>query len=84
VKQNSHGLPEGGMFTYVSCPHYLADILVYLSCFIIIRSQCASWWLVLIYNIVVHISMAAGSHTWYKKTFPLYPKKRKALIPFIF
>jgi steroid 5-alpha reductase family enzyme len=27
--QSKHGIPTGGMFSLVSCPHYLSEVLIY-------------------------------------------------------
>ena len=27
--RGKHGIPEGGLFRLVSCPHYLSEILIY-------------------------------------------------------
>ncbi|CAK8684532.1 unnamed protein product [Clavelina lepadiformis] len=84
VKQESHGLPQGGLFGFVSCPHYFAEVLIYVFTLVIVRSQCVSWWVVLVYNIVVHVNMAKTAHVWYQQNFPNYPPSKKAFIPFLF
>jgi steroid 5-alpha reductase family enzyme len=27
--QSKHGIPTGGLFSLVSCPHYLSEVLIY-------------------------------------------------------
>nr|XP_002129419.1 polyprenol reductase [Ciona intestinalis] len=83
IKKDAHGIPQGGLFNLVSCPHYFAEVLVYISITIILGAQCQTWFLVLLYNIFAHANMAMGAHTWYRNTFKNYPPNRKAFIPFV-
>jgi protein-S-isoprenylcysteine O-methyltransferase Ste14 len=73
--------PEGWLFSYISSPHYLGEII-----------EWAGWALMtwslpgfafLIFTIANLFPRAISSHNWYKQNFPDYPPKRKALIPFI-
>ncbi|KAL7560193.1 hypothetical protein ACA910_016620 [Epithemia clementina (nom. ined.)] len=85
-----YGLPQGGWFQYVSCPHYTAEILVYLS---LITSQWSTFpsdkcqfrmgillfWVVS--NLVVN---GLQSHHWYLNNIPSYSRlHRRAIIPFL-
>lgn len=80
---SSHSVPHGDWFKYVSCPHYLAEILIYLSQVMILgikhRTAC------LIFGWVLTNQIIAGlmSHWWYRKNFKNYPTNRKAVIPFV-
>ena len=80
---SSHSVPHGDWFKYVSCPHYLAEILIYLSQVMILgvkhRTAC------LIFGWVLTNQIIAGlmSHWWYRKNFKNYPTYRKAVIPFV-
>lgn len=121
---NPYSIPSGFWFEYISCPHYLAEILVYLSFAILLHptmitssendlqqkdittsTTCiltfqesmmshvmnqvcckVSPWRHVILTIWVFVNLAISardSHTWYKRTFPSYPKHIKALLPWI-
>jgi len=83
VKLDSHGIPEGRLFDYVSCPHYLGEVLIYIGLRLVLGKSCLSWRILLIYNLVTHMILAMGSHHWYKANYAAYPSGRRALIPFV-
>uniref|UniRef100_F6ZUV3 Polyprenal reductase n=1 Tax=Ciona intestinalis TaxID=7719 RepID=F6ZUV3_CIOIN len=47
VKPNSHGIPQGGLFYLVSCPHYFAELLIYISIYLVVGHMCKSFMLIL-------------------------------------
>ena len=80
--ESEYKIPEGGMFQYVSCPSYLGEI-----------TEWTGWAMMtwsfpgLVFAIWTFANLAPrarSNHLWYLKTFPEYPKNRKALIPFIY
>jgi len=83
VKVNKHGIPTGGLFSLVSCPHYFGEVLFYVSTLVMLSGACRCWCLVVLYNLVAHTNMAMNAHVWYKQTFGAYPPERKALIPWL-
>jgi hypothetical protein len=83
VVSYGHKIPCGGMFNYVSSPHYFAEILIYLSINIIFAGQSTTWWLVCLFVAVNQILMGLVNHQWYKKQFTHYPITRKAVLPFV-
>jgi 3-oxo-5-alpha-steroid 4-dehydrogenase 3 len=78
-----HSVPYGDWFKYVSCPHYLAEILIYLIFAGILGFSHLTGWLV--FGWVLTNQMVAGlmSHSWYKKNFKTYPDNRRAVIPYL-
>jgi steroid 5-alpha reductase family enzyme len=83
--RNSHPsdyiIPNGWLFNYISSPHYFGEII-----------EWAGWavmtWSVpgLAFSLFTFANLfprAIASHRWYKKNFSDYPKKRRAVIPFI-
>ncbi|CAD7705418.1 unnamed protein product [Ostreobium quekettii] len=75
-------LPKGGLFEYVSCPHYFAEIIIY-SGLLVTQAAKPALHLVMLW-VVSNLALAAmETHRWYLKKFEDYPKHRKALIPFI-
>lgn len=78
-----HNVPHGDWFHYVSCPHYLAEILIYLSFAIILGTKHTTAWIIFGWVLVNQVIAGLMSHWWYRKTFRTYPSKRKAVIPFL-
>ena len=83
IMTTDHLIPYGGGFTFVSCPHYFGEIVIYLGIFVTSGFDF-SFGCILFNVICSHIMMAEQSHSWYLKTFKeSYPKNRKMLIPFL-
>ncbi|XP_071504267.1 polyprenal reductase-like [Diadema antillarum] len=80
---NRHMIPRGDWFEYVSCPHYLAEILIYISLGLILGPAQQTWWLVLAFVVSNQTAASLEVHRWYRAKFEDYPKDRKAFIPFI-
>lgn len=79
----SHSVPHGDWFQYVSCPHYFAEILIYLSLAFICGFKHKTAWLIFVWVLTNQVIAGLMSHWWYQKTFRTYPTKRKAVIPFL-
>ena len=75
-------IPKGGLFKYVSSPNYFGEILEWAGWAV------ATWSLpgaaFALWTLANLVPRALANHSWYLKTFPEYPKKRRALVPFIF
>lgn len=80
VVTQKHLMPVGGFFEYISSPHMFFEILLYLSLQVILYKN-TSWIYVVLWVISNQIENSWLTHQWYKKTFPNYPKSRKAIIP---
>jgi protein-S-isoprenylcysteine O-methyltransferase Ste14 len=80
--ETEYKIPYGGMFRWVSCPSYLGEITEWTGWAIITWSLpglvFAGWTFANLFP------RARSHHKWYLETFPDYPKRRKALIPYIF
>jgi len=75
-------IPTGGMFEYVSCPSYLGEIIEWLGWATMTFSLPGL--VFAIWTIANLAPRARSNHEWYLKTFPDYPKVRKALIPYLY
>lgn len=75
-------IPYGGMFRWVSCPSYLGEITEWAGWAILTWSFPGL--LFVAWTFANLAPRALSHHKWYLKTFPDYPKNRKALIPFIY
>jgi len=76
-------VPYGGLFEYVSCPHYLGELLTFFG-FALITSHLILY----IHLAVIAVFLIGRSYNttqWYRqKIRESYPKNRKHIIPFIF
>ncbi|VWU48532.1 polyprenol reductase, putative [Hepatocystis sp. ex Piliocolobus tephrosceles] len=75
-------VPYGGFFNFVSCPHYLAEILIYFSFFIWNWNIISS--LNFVFVLLGLIKNGIQTHTWYLKVLgDAYPRTRKIIFPYI-
>ena len=80
-KQNgkSYQIPNGGLFSYISCPNFLGEIIEWggyaLLCFTLPALAFFVWTFVNLFP------RALDHHKWYKTTFENYPSSRKAILP---
>ena len=80
-QENGYKIPQRGLFRYISCPNYFGEILEWTGWAI------ATWSIPgLAFAMFTFANLAPRAftnHRWYREKFPDYPKRRKALIPFI-
>ena len=74
-------IPHGDWFSHVSCPNYLAEIILYGCLAVILGPYNASGLLLFLWVAINQTIMAVMYHAWYKEKFPEYPKERKAVLP---
>jgi 3-oxo-5-alpha-steroid 4-dehydrogenase 3 len=112
---NKYIIPHGRLFTYVTCPHYTAEILIYFTLLVLVGYKNADQYgflfeksfenienitirnvlkqcgclvpyrhLILVIWVISNLSVSAhANYKWYCTQFPLYPKSRAKLFPFI-
>ena len=81
VMTYDYQIPNGSLFELVSCPHYLMEIVIYFSVYLMSQKNIL-WFILLNWVIVNQIMAALLTHNWYLKTFGKeYPKTRRAIIP---
>lgn len=78
---NDYCIPYGGMFKYISCPHYFGELIEWLGWAIMTWSFAGL--VFFIFTFANLFPRAIASHSWYKKNFKTYPENRKAIIPFL-
>ena len=83
VVTNKYSIPSEYWFELVTCPHYFAEIMVYISFAVIMLGHNLQWWAIMAMVFTNLIMNAIFTHSWYLEKFPDYPKGRKAIIPFI-
>jgi 3-oxo-5-alpha-steroid 4-dehydrogenase 1 len=74
-------IPYGGLFRWVSCPNFFGEILEWTGFAIMTWSPAAL--VFALWSFFNLVPRALDHHKWYKETFPDYPLRRKAVIPFI-
>lgn len=86
--RDEYTLPRGGWFDRISCPHYLAEILLYGALVGLLQLEHFEgrrpWllWMWVTANLTVS---ARASHQWYERHFPYSIKDgRKAIIPYLY
>jgi very-long-chain enoyl-CoA reductase len=81
-------MPTGGLFNLVSCPHYLFEILSWIG--FALAAQVMAAYAFLALGTAILMVFAWQRHRAYRRAFdgregrPLYPPKRRALVPFVF
>ena len=65
---STYSIPRGSGFSYLLCPHYTAELLVYLS-FVMLRS-CLLQWLALVWTAVNLSITAHKTRHWYASKWP--------------
>lgn len=80
-QHSEYNVPKGGLFDYVSCPNYLGEVIEWLG-FALVSLSPAAFAFVL-WTAANLIPRALSHHAWYRSHFPHYPKKRKAIFPFL-
>lgn len=75
-------IPQGGLFKYVSCPNFLGEIMEWTGFAIMTWSPAAL--VFALWTFFILVSRALDHHKWYQETFPDYPVRRKAILPFLF
>jgi 3-oxo-5-alpha-steroid 4-dehydrogenase 1 len=80
---SKYQLPKGGLFEYVSAPHYFGEILEWFGFAVACNFSTPSC-AFLVFTACNLIPRAIAHHAWYQTVFAdSYPAKRKAVIPFI-
>jgi 3-oxo-5-alpha-steroid 4-dehydrogenase len=84
TSRGSYVLPNGPWFQFVSCPHYTAELVLYVGLFLAVGDSVSAR-LVFSFMAVFLGSSAFHTHAWYRQKFrSSFPVGRKALIPFVF
>jgi len=80
-RDGEYGIPRGGFFEFVSGANYFGEIVEWTGWAILTWSYPGLAFA--LFTAANLVPRAISHHKWYKKFFPDYPAKRKAIIPFI-
>jgi protein-S-isoprenylcysteine O-methyltransferase Ste14 len=79
--ETGYGIPEGGLYRWVSSPNYLGEILTWVGWAV------ASWSVAglafAVFTVANLLPRALANHRWYRQNFADYPPSRRALIPYL-
>lgn len=81
VITEQHYVPSGGLFEFVSCPHFLTEVILYLLIVVLHEFVNHYWNLIFLLVLSTQTISALTEHRWYKKTYKDYSKERKAIFP---
>jgi hypothetical protein len=96
TKGNHYAIPIGRGFDYVSCPHYLAEICIYVSFYLLLGHNHTNGLqfesivellqkhqaTILLFWITVNLTISAqGSHQWYTRQTRLQDNKSNTVTP---
>lgn len=74
-------IPQGGLFGFVVCPHYLFEIIDFVGLAFI--SQTAFGFCIVTTVSLYLLGRSLSTRAWYMKKFEGFPSHRKALIPLL-
>ncbi|KAF5198719.1 Polyprenol reductase [Thalictrum thalictroides] len=81
---NEYVVPHGDWFEIVSCPHYLAEIVIYGGLLITSGGSDLTIWLLFGFVVVNLVFAATETQRWYLRKFENYPRTRGAILPFVY
>lgn len=81
VITDQHYVPSGGLFEYVTCPHFLTEVVIYFLILVVQEFKQTYWNLIFLLVLSTQTIKAITEHRWYKKKYKDYSKERKAIFP---
>lgn len=79
--QGGYRVPQRGLHRLVACPNYLGELVEWIGFAVLTWSPAAA---VFAFWTAANLVPRAISHLrWYRRTFPDYPRHRRALVPFL-
>jgi 3-oxo-5-alpha-steroid 4-dehydrogenase 1 len=76
------GVPGGPLFSAVSCPNYAGEILEWAG--YAIATWSPGGLIFAVWTMANLVPRAFHHHRWYRASFPGYPSKRRAVLPWLF
>lgn len=81
-EQKGYQIPRKWLFEYISCPNHFGEIVEWIGFAIVAWTLPAMTFA--IWTFCNLVPRALNHHDWYREKFEEYPKKRKAVFPFLF
>ena len=80
--ESGYKIPKGGLYRWLSSPNYFGEIIEWVG------FALAAWtvpaWVFAWFTASNLVPRAFANHRWYREHFSEYPKKRRAIIPYLF
>ena len=74
-----YSIPRSGLFRWISCPNYLGEVMEWTGWALATGSLPGAAFAV--WTFANLMPRALAHHQWYQRTFPDYPRERRALFP---
>jgi len=79
--ESGYKIPHGGFYRWLSSPNYFGEIIEWVG------FALAAWtvpaWIFAWFTATNLVPRAFSNHRWYREHFSDYPKRRRAIIPFV-
>ena len=75
--------PKGAMFSHVSCPHYLFEIISWIGWAVVTGVNTAAPVVYAVVASAILVSYGLERHWAYQRKYKDYPVGRKAVVPFV-
>lgn len=88
-RQKGHVIPKRGCFEFVTCPHYMFELISWLGMTVMTQWKSNGLILIFVMSSVILTKRAVERHNHYKQKFngsngmALYPRNRRAILPFL-
>ena len=79
--QGGYVIPRGGLFEEVSCPNYFGEVVQWIGWAVLTWSPAGLAFAA--FTAANLVPRAVSHHRWYQRTFPGYPRRRRAIIPYL-
>ncbi len=76
-----YAIPRGGLFEEVSCPNYFGELAQWIGWAVLTWSPAGLAFAT--FTAANLIPRAVSHHRWYERHFPDYPRRRRAIIPYL-
>lgn len=79
--QGRYAIPERGLHRLVASPNYLGELIEWSGYAVLTWSPAAA--VFVLWTAANLVPRAVANLRWYRRTFPDYPRRRRALIPYL-
>ncbi len=76
-----YAIPQRGLHRLVASPNYLGEIVEWIGFAVLTASPAAAAFA--FWTAANLVPRAFANLRWYRRTFPAYPRRRRALVPFV-
>lgn len=78
---SGYSIPRGGLYDEVSCPNYFGELVQWVGWAMLTWSPAGMAFAA--FTAANLVPRAVSHHRWYQRTFPDYPRRRRAIIPYV-